>query len=145
MCPSERAGAPAPPCSSSPSRWSPLRPARRLPINRRSHGLPPGRAGGTSRFCYKHTSCYDESLKRRVAPAEDISRDNRPRLESRAGHSVDTATGAFVLDVNVASLQGGRIPLEFNLEHNSMLDSGSEAHRAPVAWAGDGITPWRAS
>lgn len=51
----------------------------------------------------------------------EVQQDTRPRLESRAAHSVDTATGAFVLDVNIASLQGGLIPLDFDLHSNSMI------------------------
>ncbi|MEJ2147451.1 MAG: proprotein convertase P-domain-containing protein [Acidobacteriota bacterium] len=51
---------------------------------------------------------------------ESIRRETRPRMESRMGNSVDTATGAFILDIPFVSVTGGR-SLDFNLHYNSLL------------------------
>src|SRR5437867_327365 len=55
-----------------------------------------------------------------LAAAEAISRETRSRADSRAGNSVDTGTGAFILESQIVSLQGGR-PLDFNITYNSLL------------------------
>lgn len=51
---------------------------------------------------------------------EQIRRETRPRLESRMGNSVDTGTGAFILDMPLVSVEGGR-SLDFKLHYNSLL------------------------
>ncbi|MFZ0430190.1 MAG: proprotein convertase P-domain-containing protein, partial [Acidobacteriota bacterium] len=51
---------------------------------------------------------------------DSIRRETRPRLESRMGNSVDTATGAFILDIPFVSVEGGR-SLDFDLHYNSLL------------------------
>jgi hypothetical protein len=48
------------------------------------------------------------------------SRLNQPRFESRIGNSVDAGTGAFILEKEIFSIQGGR-DLAFNIVHNSLL------------------------
>ena len=56
------------------------------------------------------------------AHAQSLSTDWRPRLDSRAGYSVDTATGAFIQEINLVSLQGAR-SLDLTLTYNSGLTS----------------------
>lgn len=51
---------------------------------------------------------------------ESISRETRPRMDSRIGNSVDAGTGAFILDVPLVSVEGGR-KLDFSLYYNSLL------------------------
>lgn len=50
----------------------------------------------------------------------NIRTDNRPRAESRAGNSVDTATGAFLVEQEVIRLQGAR-DLGFSLSYHSLF------------------------
>ena len=49
-----------------------------------------------------------------------VRRLNAPRLDSRAGNSVDTATGAFILERVVMTVTGGRT-LDFPIHYNSRL------------------------
>ncbi len=51
---------------------------------------------------------------------DSIRRETRPRMESRMGNSVDAATGAFILDIPLVSVEGGR-SLDFDLHYNSLL------------------------
>lgn len=57
-----------------------------------------------------------------TASTDSISRENRARAESYAGNSVDTGTGAFVMERTAISVQGIRT-LDFNLSYNSLLTS----------------------
>ncbi|MCB1099876.1 MAG: proprotein convertase P-domain-containing protein [Verrucomicrobiae bacterium] len=62
------------------------------------------------------------SVLAELATPETVSRDPRPRLESRAGNSVDTATGAFRQELTLLRLQD-YISLEFGMSYNSFLTS----------------------
>ena len=52
--------------------------------------------------------------------AGSIANETRPRMESRDGNSVDTATGGFIQNLNLLTLQGERT-LDFNLGYHSSL------------------------
>lgn len=58
------------------------------------------------------------------ATAQQAWIETMPRLESRAGNSVDTATGAFLVEQKVFELQGGR-DLPFIIYHDSRAGSAS--------------------
>ena len=55
-----------------------------------------------------------------VHAAASIANEFRPRLDSRDGNSVDTATGAFIQEINLVSHQGIR-SLDLDLSYNSLL------------------------
>lgn len=52
--------------------------------------------------------------------AVDVANEVRPRFDSRAGNSVDTATGAFIQEINLVRLQGAR-EISVDLYYNSRL------------------------
>ena len=55
-----------------------------------------------------------------VSALGSIARETRPRTESRAGNSVDTATGAFLVEQTLLSTQGIR-EIPFTLFYNSLF------------------------
>ncbi|MEZ5278252.1 MAG: RHS repeat-associated core domain-containing protein [Opitutaceae bacterium] len=101
----------------------------------------------------KSATCLIALLAILLLPADifsagDYAGDWRPRLQSRAGIDVDTATGAFIEEINLVSLQGER-ELSLGLTYNSSLASSrrgavgygwTHPYEAKIAFLGGQLT-----